>query len=85
MEKEIKIAVKVSRCSVSRSLTRPDQPSSLLVPPVNYLCTKNPAKVSPYTLTTTSPSSNPNNTDLKLRWTVRWRTAPGNKSCPVWG
>ena len=25
-----------------------------------------------------------NNTDLKLGWTVRWRTATGNKSCPIW-
>ena len=25
------------------------------------------------------------NTDLKLGWTVRWRTATGNKSCPIWG
>ena len=24
-------------------------------------------------------------TDLKLGWTVRWRTATGNKSCPIWG
>ena len=26
-----------------------------------------------------------NNTDLKLRWTVRWRTATGNKKLPDFG
>ena len=25
------------------------------------------------------------NTDLKLGWTVKWRTATGNKSCLIWG
>ena len=23
--------------------------------------------------------------DLKFGWTVRWRAATGNKSCPIWG
>ena len=33
-----------------------------------------------------TPVNKPFNiTDLKLGWTVRWRTATGNKSCPIWG
>ena len=24
-------------------------------------------------------------TDLKLGWTIGWRTVTGKKSCPIWG
>ena len=34
---------------------------------------------------TPAPSTVDHITDLKLGWTVRWRTATGNKSCPIWG
>ena len=76
-EKHLRSQATKNSESVGRLLRMPrlDQPSCLLVPPVNYLCTKNPANLSPYTLTTTSPSSNPNNHHLNHPSTfVLWAT-----------